>query len=65
MNKKRTSYKDEKYVTNEHEIYDIETEYLDTLKDIFDTIPRVYQDFIVTGDFVQQALMDPLVLSFQ
>lgn len=35
------------------------------LKDIFDTIPRVYQDFIVVGDFIQTALMDPLVLSFQ
>lgn len=36
-----------------------------TLKDIFDTIPRVYQNFIVTGDFIQTALIDPLVLSFQ
>lgn len=35
------------------------------LKDIFDSIPRVYQDYIVTSDFIQTALMDPLVLSFQ
>ncbi len=35
------------------------------LKAIFDSIPRVYQDYIVTGDFIQTALIDPLVLSFQ
>lgn len=35
------------------------------LKDIFDTIPRVYQDFIVIRDFVQTALKDPLVMGFQ
>ena len=35
------------------------------LKDVFDTIPRVYQDFIVTADFIQTALVDPQVLSFQ
>ena len=33
------------------------------LKDIFDTIPRVYQDYIVASDFVSIALKDPQILA--
>ena len=44
-------------------MYDIEPEYLLILKDIFSTIPRVYQDYIVTNDFVSIAVKDPQVLA--
>lgn len=46
-------------------MFDLEEEHIQTLKDLFDTLPRVYQDFIVTKDFIQSAIMDPLVLGFQ
>ena len=45
--------------------FNIDDENMQILKDLFDTIPRVYQDFIVAADFIQTALLDPLVLSFQ
>jgi len=33
------------------------------LKDIFDTIPRVYQNYIVSQDFVAIAMKDPQILA--
>ena len=33
------------------------------LKDIFDTIPRVYQEYIVVQDFVAISLKDPQILA--
>jgi hypothetical protein len=33
------------------------------IKDIFDTIPRVYQDYIVANDFISIALKDPQILA--
>jgi hypothetical protein len=33
------------------------------LKDIFNAIPRIYQDYIVSADFVQSALRDPQILA--
>jgi len=33
------------------------------LKDIFDTIPRIYQDFVISKDFVSLALKDPQILA--
>ena len=44
-------------------MFDIEEEYLFILKDLFDTIPRVYQEYIVATDFVSIALKDPQVLA--
>jgi hypothetical protein len=63
IGKKKT--KGETTLTNEVDFFDIEEESLLILKDVFDTIPRVYQDFIVTADFIHAALIDPQVLSFQ
>jgi SepF-like predicted cell division protein (DUF552 family) len=33
------------------------------LKDIFDTIPRIYQNYIVINDFVSIAQKDPQILA--
>lgn len=33
------------------------------LKDIFNTIPRIYQDYIVSADFVQTSMKDPQILA--
>ena len=33
------------------------------LKDLFDTIPRVYQDYVVSNDFVMMAMKDPLIMA--
>ena len=35
------------------------------LKDIFDTIPRIYQDYIVVNDFIHIAMKDPQVLAIE
>ena len=44
-------------------MFDIEPDYLLILKDIFSTIPRVYQEYIVTNDFITIALKDPQILA--
>ena len=44
-------------------MFDLEDEYLLMLKDIFDTIPRIYQDYVVASDFVNIALKDPQILA--
>jgi polyphosphate kinase len=49
--------------SNEIEMFDVEEEYLIILKDIFDTIPRIYQNYIVVNDFVSIAQKDPQVLA--
>lgn len=33
------------------------------LKDIFNTIPRIYQDYIVSADFIQTCIKDPQILA--
>lgn len=33
------------------------------LKDIYNALPRIYQDYIVSQDFVQNALRDPQILA--
>ena len=33
------------------------------LKDIFNSLPRIYQDYIISVDFVQAALRDPQILA--
>jgi hypothetical protein len=44
-------------------MFDIEEEYLIILKDIFDTIPRIYQNYIVVNDFVGVSIKDPQILA--
>lgn len=44
-------------------MFDIPEEYLLLLKDIFNCIPRIYQDYIVSTDFVQTAMRDPQILA--
>lgn len=35
------------------------------IKDIFDTIPRIYQDYIVVNDFINIAMKDPQILAIE
>jgi hypothetical protein len=49
--------------SHEIELFDIEEEYLFILKDLYDTIPRIYQNYIVANDFINLALKDPQVLA--
>lgn len=45
----------------EDTIFDMPNEYMLLLKDIFNSIPRVYQEYIVSMDFVQGCLRDPQI----
>lgn len=45
--------------TQESVIFDMDAEHLELLKDIFDRVPRVYQNYIAAIDFVEECRRDP------
>lgn len=63
LSKIEPSSKKKQKKSKEIEMFDIPEEYLLLLKDIFNSIPRIYQDYIVSADFVQTAMRDPQMLA--
>lgn len=51
--------------TAESEVFDIYPDYLQLLLDMFNTIPRIYQDYICTKDFLELCRMDPQIQSIE
>ena len=41
----------------------MEEDHLLLLKDIFSTIPRIYQEYIIANDFITIALKDPQIFA--
>ena len=59
----RASIKKKRNDSTECTVFDLPDEYLQLLKDIYNGLPRIYQDFIVSADFVQGCLRDPQILT--